>query len=177
MAVAVRSRDRVTIDLRGIGDAVRLAAAQRSMTIAALARHALVELIGIACEPSQPPASMSAGRRGPLCKLTLRLPQRHAEALMMNATAIGRSYGDYVAHLVSGTPLPALAAVRMSDRAALRASTDQLAALSADLNDLVRLLRAGRSEEAQKHRQRLEHAHADIQRHLDLASAFLAEAT
>ena len=96
---------------------------------------------------------------------------------MLKAAALGLSYGDYVAHLVSGTPLPTPAADRMSDRAALRASTDQLAALSADLNDLVRLLRAGHAEEARKHRQRLEHAHADIQRHLDLACAFLAEAT
>ena len=37
-----RSRDRVTIDLRGIGDAVRAAAACRGMGVAQLVRRALV---------------------------------------------------------------------------------------------------------------------------------------
>ena len=40
--VASPSRDRVTIDLRGIGDAVRAAAACRGMSVAQLVRRALV---------------------------------------------------------------------------------------------------------------------------------------
>jgi hypothetical protein len=36
------SRDRVTVDLRGIGDAVRAAAAVRGMGVAQLVRRALV---------------------------------------------------------------------------------------------------------------------------------------
>ena len=40
--VAGTSRDRVTIDLRGIGDAVRAAAACRGMGVAQLVRRAVV---------------------------------------------------------------------------------------------------------------------------------------
>ena len=40
--MAGASRDRVTIDLRGIGDAVRAAAACRGMGVAQLVRRALV---------------------------------------------------------------------------------------------------------------------------------------
>jgi hypothetical protein len=49
--MAKSSRERVTIDLRGIGDAVRAAAAGRGQTLAAYARAALV-----AAADSQPPA-------------------------------------------------------------------------------------------------------------------------
>ena len=40
--MAGASRDRVTIDLRGIGDAVRSAAARQGIGIAQLARRAIV---------------------------------------------------------------------------------------------------------------------------------------
>ena len=44
--MALTSRDRVGVDLRGIGDAVRAAARARQITIAAFAREALVVAIG-----------------------------------------------------------------------------------------------------------------------------------
>jgi hypothetical protein len=44
--MAGATRDRVTVDLRGIGDAVRAAAGVRNTTIAALARQALVDAVG-----------------------------------------------------------------------------------------------------------------------------------
>ena len=70
-------------------------------------------------------------------KLTLRLPQPHADALMLNAGALGLSYGDYVARLVAGSRLPQPVAERQADRAALLASNDRMAALSTDLVALV----------------------------------------
>ena len=48
-------RDRVVIDLRGIGDAVRSAAAQRRTTVAHLARQALLSTIA-ASEPTGTPS-------------------------------------------------------------------------------------------------------------------------
>ena len=58
--MAGSSRDRVTIDLRGIGDAVRTAAAGRGQTVAAFARQALVASTGpqaLAIERLDLPAS------------------------------------------------------------------------------------------------------------------------
>lgn len=97
--VAVPSRDRVTIDLRGIGDAVRAAAACRGVGVAQLVRRAVVMSLDLRAT-----AAVAAGSDGQTsgqaptqgtAKLTLRLPQAHADALMLNAGALGLSYGEY----------------------------------------------------------------------------------
>jgi hypothetical protein len=46
--------------------------------------------------------------------------------------------------------------------------------LSTDLNAFIRLLRTGKSAEAEKYRRRIEAVDADILRHLDMASTFMA---
>lgn len=169
-------RDRVIIDLRGIGDAVRSAAAQRRVTIAHLARQTLLTAVGAHEPTTAPPGSDGPTLSLSSVKITLRMPHPHADALIVNAVGLGLSYGDYVAKLVNGSPLPRPTAERAADRAALLASNDQLATLSADLNALARLLGQGRHEEAQKYRQRLETADAEVRRHLERASAFLGDA-
>ena len=168
------SRDRVSIDLRGICDAVRSAAAQRGITVAHLARQALLSTIAASEPAAEPLGSVRPTPSFSTAKLTLRLPQPHADALIVNAVGLGLSYGEYVARLVNGTPLPRPAAERAADRAALLASSDQLAALSADLNAFMRLLRSGDSAEVEKYRHRIETVDADIRDHLDLASKFMA---
>jgi hypothetical protein len=168
------SRDRVTIDLRGIGDAVIAAAAGQGVTVSQMARKALVA--------SMDPCSTSTVAWGsdrqtpgrPVAKLTLRLPQVQAEALILKSGILGLSYGEYVARLVEGGPMPQPVQERQADRRALLASTDQLATLSADLNALVAMLRHGKTAQAQEYRQRLDTADAEIHRHLDRASALIA---
>jgi hypothetical protein len=49
--VVVDSRDRVTVDLRGLGPAVKSAAAARNLTLAAFARAAIVESLKGSREP------------------------------------------------------------------------------------------------------------------------------
>jgi len=174
------SRDRVTIDLRGIGDAVRAAAACRGMGVAQLVRRALVMSLDLRATAAV--VSMKRGSDGQTpdqaptqatAKLTLRLPQAHADALMLNAGALGLSYGDYVARLVAGSRLPQPVPERQADRAALLASNDRMAALSTDLVALVTLLRQAKVEQARPYRDRLEAADAEIRRHLDRASALI----
>lgn len=178
--VASPSRDRVTIDLRGIGDAVRAAAACRGMCVAQLVRRAVVMTLDLRATASVAPTDQgSDGQTSGLAvaqetaKLTLRLPQTHADALMLNAGALGLSYGDYVARLVDGSRLPQPLAERRADRAALLASNDRMAALSTDLVALVTLLRQAKVEQARPYRDRLETADAEIRRHLDRASALI----
>ena len=175
--VASPSRDRVTIDLRGIGDAVRAAAACRGMGVAQLVRRAIVMSVDLHATavvasgsdgqtPGQAPAKETA-------KLTLRLPQAHADALVVNAVSLGLSYGDYVARLVDGSRLPQPLADRQADRAALLASNDRMATLSTDLVALVTLLRQLKLEQARPYRDRLETVDTEIRRHLDRASALI----
>ena len=170
--MALPSRDRVGVDLRSIGDAVRAAARARHSTVAAFVREALVEAIG---RPSTLPEVIAAEfGRAEIVKLTLRL--REPEALILNATGLGLSYGEYVARLVRQTPLPRPATERAADRAALMASSDNLAALSVDLGTFMRLLRMGKSAEVEKYRRRIETIDLDIRRHLDRVSVLIAAA-
>jgi hypothetical protein len=167
--------DRVTIDLRGIGDAVRSAAAGRGLTIAAFAREALVSALGEAPPLREMPDAPAPRLHGTV-KLTWRMDVRAAEALAANARALGLSYGQYVGYLVSAAPLPALLSQRVADRAALQASTDHVAALAREISEVLRMARAGRS--AEEMRERTEHLRSlvvDVRRHLDLASSFLSD--
>jgi len=178
--MAGASRDRVTIDLCGIGDAVRAAAACRGMGVAQLVRRAVVMSLDLHAPATVAPMERGSDGQTPdqvptreTAKLTLRLPQAHADALMLNAGALGLSYGDYVARLVAGSRLPHPVAERQADRAALLASNDRMAALSTDLVALVTLLRQAKVEQARPYRDRLETADAQIRRHLDRASALI----
>lgn len=167
--------DRVTISLRGIGDAVRAAATGRGLTTAAFAREALVSALAEAPqlrELSDSPAPRVHGT----VKLTWRIDVRAAEALATNARALGLSYGQYVGYLVSTAPLPAPLAQRDADRAALQASTDHVAVLAREISEVLRLARAGRT--ADEIRQRTDHLRklvVDVRCHLDLASSFLGD--
>lgn len=172
--MAGSSRDRVTIDLRGIGDAVRSAAAGRGQTVAAFARESLIAATGtqaLAIERLDAPIHRSRS----VAKLHLRMDEREAEVLILKARALGLSYGEYVGRLVTGTPLPAVAAQRDADRRALRWSCDQLAALAGDINALIRLIRLAKgAEAARQFGDRMRGLEADVRRHIDLASRLVA---
>ncbi len=167
------SRDRLMIDLRGIGDAVRARAAEQRITVSQLARRALLASVDAGTPCASAPGSVRQTPGRSITKLMLRMPSGHAETLILNATALGLSYGEYVALLVQGRALPRPSAERQADRAALLASNDQLASLSADLNVLARLLRGAKSENAQRYRDRLEATDGEVRRHLDRTSTFI----
>lgn len=170
--MAGASRDRVTIDLRGIGLAVRSAAGARQVTVAAFAREMLVEAAGTSSEPSV--AEGDAFDRSEIVKLTQRLSSPEAELLILKSAALGLPYGGFVGRLVRSAPLPALASDRAADRDALIASVDRLAELAADLNALIRMLRTGDSEGAERYRASAMSLATDVRRHLDLASRVIA---
>lgn len=167
-------RDRVTVDLRGIGDAVRAAARNRQVAIAVLARQALVGVLespkNVAiCESSSTP------RRAAVAKLTLRMRDSDADLLAHNANALGLSYGAYVARLVRNKPPPLPAAERQADRAALLQHCDRLAQWAIDTHSLARLLRMGCFEPSYIDAATGRAMAADVRRHLDIASRLLAQ--
>jgi hypothetical protein len=176
-------RDRVTVDLRGIADAVRRAAAGRGQTLAAFARGALIAQMGTAPGAAvglPGPIGLApslAVRSGPAqaVRLTLRLPEADAQRLVDLARESGLSYGDVVARLVAGAALPEPSHDREADRAALLASTDQVAAIAADLRLLLRLLSKSDAKGMQPFRDRIHRLDADVYRHLDLASTFISK--
>ena len=150
------------------------------MGVAQLVRRVLVMSLDLRATAAVSPMKRGSDGQTPdrvptreIAKLTLRLSQAHADALMLNAGALGLSYGDYVGRLVAGSRLPQPIAERRADRAALLASNDRIATLSTDLMALVTLLRLAKVEQARPYRDRLETADAEIRRHLDRASALI----
>jgi hypothetical protein len=173
VVMARRSRDRVTVNLCGIGDAVRAAAQARDTTAAIFARQAL-----IAALPSNVgallPHTEPRGEAGATIKLSVRLSPDDSAVLATQAVMLGLSQARLIALLIRRAELPRRSIERDADRATLRASTEQLAALSVDLQQFMRLLRHG-SAAVERYRQRIESVDTDIRAHLDRASAFLAD--
>jgi hypothetical protein len=172
--MARRSRDRVTIDLCGIGDAARAAAQARDTPLSILARQALIAALpadAAARLPRTEPHSESGGT----VKLSVRLSPDDSADLATQATVLGRSQARLVSLLIRRAELPRRSIERDADRAALRASTEQLATLSVDLQQFLRLLRRGSSERVARYAERLQVVDVDLRAHLDRASAFLAD--
>jgi hypothetical protein len=157
------SRDRVTVDLRGVGERLRSQAAARRMTTGAFVRRAVaLQLDGTANDsPELAPAPV-----GPVVKLTLRVSAAHAVALATRARQAETSQGAYVAGLLDGMPPPPVPADRADAIAALVASTDQLA----DISALTRLLRQAKVEAAARYRQRLDDLFNEVRQHLKQAA-------
>jgi hypothetical protein len=166
--MASDSRDRVTIDLRGIGPSVRAAASERRLRLAAYARLTLAEASNQAAAPL-PPAS-SIAHADALTKITLRLDTIDAELLLLGSAQLGLSYGAFVGRLLRGTPLPAPSADRAKDRDALIVSSDHLATLVADLASLIRTLKRFEGDGAIRYGAAAEALLVDVRRHLELAS-------
>ncbi len=170
------SRDRVTIELRGMRERLQALAEERKMTVAALVRKATVALLDdepgaadIACN-STPTVS-----RGGVIKVTLRLSAKHVAALANRARAADISQGAYVAGLIDGMPPNPLPPDHTQAVAALGGSTNQLAAMSADLNAFMRLLVRGSSPEIERYRAGILSLADDVRSHLALAALLVAE--
>jgi hypothetical protein len=172
--MARRSRDRVTIDLCGIGDAARVGAQAHDTTLAVFARQAL-----IAALPSDSGALLpqveARGEGGGTIKLSVRLSQDDSALLATQAALLGLSQARLIALLIRRAELPRRSMERDADRAALRASTEQLATLSVDLQQFLRALRRGSAEGVARYAERLQAVDVDLRAHLNRASAFLAD--
>ena len=167
--MALDSRDRVSVDLRGLGPAVKAQATARGLTLAAFARAAIVE--ALPADPFAPPVGIRLDDGQPV-KLTLTLPLRQATWLVERARASGVSYGAYLASVIDGEPFPGGLADAVS---ALLASADQLAAVSTDFQAFLGLIRQGRSAEAERYREAVVWHFGEIRKHMKLTSALAAE--
>ena len=170
-ARTVHSRDRLTVDLRGIGSAVKAEADARHLTLAAFARMALVSSLKQTVDDARS-THPSGDDDGQTVKLTLRLPIRQAHWLVEHARAAGLSYGTFVASVIDGAPCPGSLAEAVR---ALTESTDQMAALARDLKEGARLLGAARIEETRRYRQQLVVLFDEVRQHLRLTSALAGE--
>ena len=103
-------------------------------------------------------------------KLGLRISANLAELLTTRAREFGLSQTAYVARLIAGSPTPSLDVV-----VTLGSSADRLATVSADLNELIRVLRRDASSSGPLVEQLLKPLTHDVREHLRLASRVVAE--
>ena len=107
-------------------------------------------------------------------KVTLRLSASHAVVLASRARVADVSQGTYVARLIDDAPVQPLAPDHTRAVAALMASTDRLAALSADLNAFMRLLGRTPESELERYRASIRSLADDVREHLASAAALVA---
>ncbi len=96
-------------------------------------------------------------------------------AIRGQAALLRLSQARLVTLLVRRAELPPRSIERDADRRALRASTEQLATLSVDLQQFMRLLHSGSREGAVRYAERLQAVDVELRAHLNRASAFLAD--
>jgi hypothetical protein len=171
---AAAMRDRVTVDLRGIRPQLQAHAAKRQLTAAALVRRAVTAMLDDAPSDVGDNGPIDRASGTPVVKVTLRLPVAHAVVLASRARVADVSQGAYVARLIDGTPAQPRAPDHTQAVATLMASTDRLAALSADLNAFMRLLGRTPRSELEPYRASIRSLAGDVRVHLASAAALVA---
>ena len=170
----VAMRDRVTVDLRGVRPQLQVQAARRQITAAALVRRAVLAMLDEESPDAGDIKPLDTASGTQIVKVTLRLPVAHAVLLASRARRADVSQGSYVARLIDGTPAQPRASDHTQTVAALMASTDRLAALSADLNAFMRLLGRTPRIELEPYRASIRSLADDVRVHLASAAALVA---
>ena len=168
-------RDRVTVDLRGLGEQLHVLATTQGTSSAALVRRSLRALLDNSNTDAHEIDSGDRAPIGTVVKVTLRLPAAHAFLLARRARAADVSQGDYVAGLLDGTPRVPPPPDHAQAIAALARSTDQLAVISTDLNAFMRLVGRVPRSELERYRAGILTLADDVRRHLAVAASFIAE--
>ena len=119
------SRDRISVDLRGLRAALLDQARARGVTPSDLVRGAWAEAPGD-IDSDQRVLGSATHRSAPngRVRLSLRLTAEQARAITFAAKAAGLSTGDFVAGLVAGVPVLSAGANRTDHLVALIASPD-----------------------------------------------------
>jgi len=165
------ARERVSIDLRDLGPALRAYAEARHLTVADVARLAVAAVLessshGVDVHQNAEPVALDDKP----VKVGVRLRGEVAARLSTRARACGLSHGAYLTTLIEEAPAPPLEVVT-----ALRSSTDQLAVVSTDLNQLVRTLQRGASAPGPLVDAWLRPLVNEVRQHVGIASRLVSE--
>lgn len=166
-------RDRVTIDLRGIGPRLQAHAATRRMTTASIVRSAVVAMLDAEGAPEEPRAGAEPADARAV-KVTVRVGILHAVRLAHCARRAGVSQGAFFAGLLDGMPPGPRPIDHGAAVSALADSTHKIAALSADIHGFIRLIRNVKADEAERYRATLISLSKDVRLHLEVASRLMA---
>jgi hypothetical protein len=170
------SRDRISVDLRGLKTALIEQAQAVGVSPSVWVRTALAQALG---EPPERASSVaiphSTANGAYRVRLTLRMTREQAVATVDAARRAGMTPGDFVADLVAGVPVVAGSTCRADHISTLIASCAELSTFSRNLNHLTYLLRQGAYRPAEEYRPMLNTLGADVRAHLDLAARALVD--
>jgi hypothetical protein len=172
--VATSSRDRISVDMRGLKPALIAWAQAQRVSPSDFVRATLVAALGTSDGPDRaaaPRPSQSPDR----VRLSLRMQRCDSEAVLRAARDAGLATGDFVAGLLVKAPVLARSAGPAVHLATLTESCAELATLSRNLHHLTTLLREGSTRAAQEYREMLDSVNADVHAHLVLATSVVAE--
>ena len=174
--MARTSRDRISVDLRGLRAVLFEQARVRGVSPSDLVRAALATALD-QTDPSltERPAPGTAASPKDRVRLSLRMSRSDALATIRAARAAGLTPGAFVAGLVAGVPVLIGGAARADHLACLIASSAELSTLSRNLHRLTSLLRMGSVRAALEYRDMLDTVADDVREHLTLAAGALAE--
>ena len=173
--MAPSSRDRISVDLRGLRAALFEQARARGVSPSDFVRHAVARSLDRTDTTGtdvQAPSVRSARDR---VRLSLRLSSEETRALAAAAAAAGLPVGVYVAALAAGVPLLMEGGNRHDHLAALVASSAELATLIRNIHHLTTLLRQGNVRAALEYANLLKTLDHDIRAHLAFAAGVLAD--
>jgi len=165
------SRDRISVDLRGLKAALFERSRAQGQTPSDFVRAALMAALQMDVCATEPVPAMP-GRR---VRLSLRMPRDDARQVIEQAQAAGLPAGAYVAGLCAGVPVIAHGSRPADQVAALVSSSAALSTLARDLRHLTQLLRQGEVLAAQQYRARLDDVEREVRAHLALAAALLSD--
>lgn len=170
------SRDRISVDLKGLKTALMERAQALGVSPSALLRTTLADELGRPAEQvAEQPGNGTAGCPSGRVRLCLRMERGEAAATLAAARRAGMSPGRYVAGLVAGVPVIQAGGGHGDHVSALIASGAELSTLIRNIHQLTSLLRQGEVGPALVYRDMLNTLDGDIRRHLVLASGVLAD--
>jgi hypothetical protein len=171
--VQISSRDRITVDMRGMKGALTARARQLGQAPSEFVRSTLASALG-AADQTEPligsPAQASAHR----VRMCLRVHRSERDRFQRAAREAGLTVADLISGLLErGGVVDLRSSSALVDT--LKASNGELAALSRSLSRLTTLLSQGSVQAALVYRDSLDRADAEVRAHLRLAAAVLSE--
>ena len=174
--MSTSSRDRLSVDLRGLKAQLFDHAQALGVTPSDLVRTTLSEAFSymerLHVDRSAPRLSVDNGAR---VRLSVRMSREHARATVEAARRAGLGPGDYVGGLVVNVPVLSGGGSRLDLVSALTASCAELSTLSRNIHRLTALLRQANVEPARAYREMLDRLASDVRSHLDLSARALAD--
>lgn len=168
------SRDRLTVDLKGLKAALQGRAAARGVPVSVLVRDVLAREVGGEGSAVTAPAPRAARSQRGRVRLSLRLSVLDGHLLLRRSRDAGLPLGEFVMAKVQTPGHVSSAAERTAQIAALTRSTAQLAGMRRDLAQLSAALQRSDLPAATPIRTSLTTLEQAIRAHLEHASALLA---